>query len=144
MALTSYLSGSFLQKKAGTPLKVTVITGLLAITVSLAATAFFPNIYLLFLALTILGSGTGLVLPSVNTLITSATPTSERGMITCLYGTMRFFGVAIGPPVFGVLASLGHLFLFLFFSLIAFAITAFIFGTLREQKLLPPRLLQEG
>ncbi|MDP3486675.1 MAG: MFS transporter, partial [Bacillota bacterium] len=51
------------------------------------------------------GIGSGLVLPAVNTLITGAAPREERGIITAFYGTIRFFGAALGPPIFGLLSQ---------------------------------------
>jgi len=51
-------------------------------------------------------------LPSLNLLITSAVSTEERGMITSLYGAVRFFGVALGPPSFGYLVRFGRFTLF--------------------------------
>ena len=44
--------------------------------------------------------GTGLVLPSINTLITGSVGKERRGFVTSLYGSVRFLGVAVGPPIF--------------------------------------------
>jgi ACDE family multidrug resistance protein len=56
-----------------------------------------------------LGSiGTGLLLPCLNTLITGAVEKAERGMITSLYGSVRFLGVAFGPPLFSWLMKISH------------------------------------
>ncbi|MED4726560.1 MFS transporter [Aneurinibacillus migulanus] len=49
------------------------------------------------------GIGGGLVLPCLNTLITSAVGKAERGIVTSLYNSIRFFGIAAGPAVFGAL-----------------------------------------
>jgi ACDE family multidrug resistance protein len=59
------------------------------------------------MAISIVGIGTGLVLPCLNTLITSAASIKERGLITSLYGSVRFFGVAFGPPLYGFLMAKG-------------------------------------
>lgn len=140
MALTSYLSGSYLQKTTGQFLKVVVITGLILEATALVIMGFFANIYIFFLAMILMGFGTGIVLPAVNTLVTSAS-SKERGGITCLYGSARFFGVALGPPAFGLAMTLGRLPLFLgaaaLVGIIAFLTTAFI----QTEKLLPPELL---
>lgn len=55
-----------------------------------------------------MGIGSGLVLPCLNTIITSAASSEERGLVTSLYGSVRFFGVALGPAVFGMLLERGR------------------------------------
>lgn len=141
MALTSYLSGSYLQKKAGHILKVIIIAGLSLVGGALFIMAFQPNIYIYFLALIILGLGTGAVLPAVNTLITSAASASERGGITCLYGSMRFLGVALGPPAFGMSVNLGASSLFGLVGALVVGIALLNAFLVQAQKMLPPELL---
>jgi len=140
MALTSYLSGSYLQKKVGHCLKMVIIAGLILETAALVVMGVFDNIYIFFLAMIAMGIGTGIVLPSVNTLITSASA-KERGGITCIYGSTRFFGVALGPPAFGLVISLGRLPLFVgaavLVGIIAFLTIAFI----KTEKMLPQEML---
>ncbi|HLR51611.1 MAG TPA: MFS transporter, partial [Candidatus Avamphibacillus sp.] len=54
-----------------------------------------------FLAILSISSiGAGLTLPCVNSLITGSVGKERRGFVTSLYGSVRFIGVAIGPPVF--------------------------------------------
>ncbi|QGP92104.1 Bacillibactin exporter [Neomoorella glycerini] len=140
MALTSYLSGSYLQQKAGNLLKMTIVAGLVLETAALVVMGFFDNIYIFFLAMVIMGMGTGIVLPSVNTLITSVSA-KERGGITCLYGSMRFFGVALGPPAFGLAMTLSRLPLFLGAAVLVGLITFLTATFIQTEKMLPPELL---
>ncbi|WP_286884416.1 MFS transporter [Aneurinibacillus sp. UBA3580] len=49
------------------------------------------------------GIGAGFVLPCLNALITSAVGKAERGIVTSLYSSVRFLGIAAGPAVFGAL-----------------------------------------
>jgi ACDE family multidrug resistance protein len=53
-------------------------------------------------------------------------------MITCLYGTVRFFGVAIGPPTFGLALEAEKAFLFLGSAVVALtaALVALVFISL--------------
>ncbi|GGJ10323.1 putative MFS-type transporter YitG [Alicyclobacillus cellulosilyticus] len=44
--------------------------------------------------------GTGLVMPSLSTIITSLVASAHRGGVTSLYSGMRFIGAAFGPPAF--------------------------------------------
>jgi ACDE family multidrug resistance protein len=144
MAITSYLSGSYLQKLQAKYLKLSIILGLVLVTASMAVVSMFDNIYVLFIALVLLGIGTGAVLPAVNTLITSAAAEEERGLVTCIYGSTRFFGVAIGPPVFGMVTEVGKTALFLGATALVAAIALIAFFYIQEEKMLPPKLLQQN
>lgn len=101
MAITAFVLGTVMQKKMAKILKWGAVIGLFLVAAGLILFCPCKNIFRFTLSASILGLGTGAVLPSLNTLITSSAPKTERGIITCLYGTVRFFGVAIGPPLFG-------------------------------------------
>jgi ACDE family multidrug resistance protein len=129
MTITAFILGTVMQKKLTNILKWGVVAGLMLVAAGLIAFCPCKNMPLFTMSTSLLGLGAGMVLPSLNTLITSAAPKTERGIITCLYGTVRFFGVALGPPLFGyaeklskppvffgtagVCVGLGLLFLFL-------------------------------
>jgi len=85
--------------------KLVLAVGVITLAVALPVVALTDNLYLLMLAISVQGLGSGLVLPAVNTLITGAAPREERGIITAFYGTVRFFGAALGPPIFGLLSK---------------------------------------
>lgn len=101
MAVTAFILGTVMQKQLAKILKIAVIGGLVLVGGGLALFCPCKKILWFILTSSMLGFGTGAVLPSLNTLITSTAPKTERGIITCLYGTVRFFGVAVGPPLFG-------------------------------------------
>lgn len=105
MSTTSYVSGKVLQKKSCL-MKPFIVGGLSILSVSLLALSLIGSNLVFFLALIIMGSGTGLVLPAVNTVVTSSAPLAERGGITALYGSVRFFGVAAGPPAYSKLLEI--------------------------------------
>ena len=144
MAITAYLSGLILQKNIGNVLKYVTLGGLIILGVSMAGIAFVTNIYILFIALVIMGIGTGSVLPAINTLITSAAETTERGMVTCIYGSTRFFGVAMGPPTFGLVTEIGKTPLFLGASGLVLVSIVVGFILINSKVLLPSKLLQES
>ena len=106
MSATSFATG-FIIKKEKKLMKILVVTGLSVITASLIFLPLAKSIVTYFLAISIIGVGTGLVLPCLNTLITSAATIKERGLVTSLYGSVRFFGVAFGPPAYGFLMAQG-------------------------------------
>lgn len=112
MALTSYLSGLLLCDKQNL-WKPIIVGGMFGAAISLGLLPLFTNLFPYMTLLFFAGISIGILLPPINSLITGAAGTEQRGMITCLYGTVRFFGVAIGPPVFGLAAEQGKWFMFL-------------------------------
>lgn len=103
MALTSYGTGVFLEKRRQL-IKGALILGMGIAALSLGAVPLCISTRFIFPATVIgAGIGIGMVLPPLNTMITAATFQDERGVVTSLYGTVRFFGVAAGPPVFGAI-----------------------------------------
>jgi ACDE family multidrug resistance protein len=101
MAVTAFVLGTVMAKKMTKILKWGAVIGLFLVAAGLIVFCPCKDVAPFTLSAALLGLGTGAVLPSLNTLITSAAPKTERGLITCLYGTVRFFGVALGPPLFG-------------------------------------------
>jgi ACDE family multidrug resistance protein len=75
--------------------------GLLGI--SLAITGFTESLGFLMATISLQGLGSGLCLPAINNLVTGSADTLQRGIITGFYGTVRFFGAALGPPAFGLI-----------------------------------------
>lgn len=130
MALTSYLSGLLLSERQNL-WKPVIITGLVGIAITLGLLPLFKNLISYMTLLFFSGMSIGVLLPPINSLITGATSADRRGTITCLYGTVRFFGVAIGPPTFGLAIEQGKWFMLLGSAIIAIiaAVIAFIFIT---------------
>ncbi|AFH83273.1 Multidrug resistance protein [Bacillus anthracis str. H9401] len=61
---------------------------------------FIKGIYLLLLCLVIMGIGIGMALPCLDALITQGIEKEQRGTVTSFYSSMRFIGVAAGPPLY--------------------------------------------
>ena len=107
MALTAYLSGSFLVKRARLS-KAMVLVGLGMLAAAFVAMFFVQWQTVMFTAaIAAMGLGNGMLLPSLNTMITSASGSGERGTVTALYGTARFMGAAFGPPAFDKAVKVG-------------------------------------
>jgi len=108
LVITSFTTGSLI-KKNGLLMRWLMNIGLALMTVSLALTIFFyKNIYVFIGLLTLSSVGTGLLLPCLNTMITGSVKKQQRGMITSLYSSLRFLGVAFGPPLFGWMMAVSH------------------------------------
>jgi MFS transporter, ACDE family, multidrug resistance protein len=102
MTVTAYITGSKIGKNMRL-MKKLIIIGLLLMTTSFTTLVFFEKLIPFFSILVISSIGTGLVLPCINSFITGSVPSDRRGFVTSLYGSVRFLGVAIGPPIFSTL-----------------------------------------
>lgn len=130
MALTSYLSGAYLADRREL-WRLVIVGGMVLSTISLVLLPLFSALIPTMTILFFLGISIGVVLPPINTLITGAASAKRRGIVTCLYGTVRFFGVAIGPPTFGLVIQYGPWVTFLGAAAVSAAagLIAFLFIT---------------
>jgi ACDE family multidrug resistance protein len=143
MAATSYLSGTVLVKRLARLAKATVTAGLCLIVAAFVVMFFVHRSLVPFTAaIAGMGLGNGLVLPSLNTMITSATDASERGMVTSLYGTARFFGAALGPPAFGKVVPAGPGAMFFGSAGLAAGVLLMAALLINQKKMLPKRMLK--
>ncbi|NLM36774.1 MAG: MFS transporter [Firmicutes bacterium] len=144
MAVTSYLFGIVLKKRMVKIMKGTILGGLALVALGLFCFPLGNGIVAKTIFATLIGAGTGMALPALNTLITSSAPTSERGLVTCLYGTVRFFGVAIGPPLFSFATKYGTRLIFWSDVGCVAVIAALAFFLIQPQQILPENLKGGG
>lgn len=134
MVLTSYITGSRI-KKNGTLMRILMNVGLILMTVMLALAIFlFRNIYVFIGLLTLSSIGTGLLLPCLNTMITGSVEKSERGMITSLYNSLRFLGVAAGPPLFSWMMDRSNQMVFITVSALSLVALGLVFFLIKPEK----------
>lgn len=107
MAGTAYLAGALFQKRLSW-LKPAILAASGAAAASLGVAALFSELVPFMAALAVLGVAIGAMLPAVNMLVTSAAGQEERGVVTSLYGAVRFAGVAVGPPAFALALEAGR------------------------------------
>lgn len=84
-------------------MKVVILLGLTLQAISLLFFQKFSSIFLLVLLTSINGIAIGIILPSLDALITENIEKSQRGMITSFFSSARFIGVALGPLVMSIL-----------------------------------------
>jgi ACDE family multidrug resistance protein len=133
MVITSYTTGALI-KKNGTVMRWLMNIGLIIMTVSLALTIFFfDNLYMFIGLLSLSGIGTGLLLPCLNTMITGSVEREQRGMITSIYNSLRFLGVAFGPPIFEWLMKISHQIVFIAVSTLAFITLGIVFFLIKPK-----------
>ncbi|MBX5437473.1 MAG: MFS transporter [Alicyclobacillaceae bacterium] len=113
LSATSFAAGTFMRKQK-TRMKWFIVSGFACQATTLLAAVFSGARPMALVALmSVTAIGTGLILPSLNMLITSAVSAQRRGVVTSLYGSVRFLGVAFGPPVFTWLLSISTVCMFL-------------------------------
>ncbi len=142
MAITSYLAGVYLQKRLARLSKAAVAGGLALMAIALGTLPFLKTLYPFLVGVMVVGLGTGTTLPALNTLITSAASSDQRGLVTALYGTVRFFGVAIGPPAFGWALAYGRSPVFFGAAALSALGALLALTLLREEVMLPENLLK--
>ena len=112
MMITAYITGSKIGKDLH-KMKTFIVIGFLLMTISFSTLAFFQALVPFISVLVISSIGTGFVLPCLNSLITGSVGKERRGFVTSLYGSVRFLGVAAGPPVYGWLMGWNRMGMFL-------------------------------
>lgn len=112
MCTTSYITGSKIGENKKL-MKRLIVLGFALMTVSYVLLSFIGHLTLFISILAVSSLGTGLVLPCINSFITKAVGKERRGFVTSLYGSVRFFGVAAGPPLFGWMMGWSRLGMFL-------------------------------
>jgi ACDE family multidrug resistance protein len=99
MVTTSYITGSKIGKNLER-MKKLMLLGFLLMTLSYSGLVFFEKLIPFLLVLAVSSIGAGLIMPCVNSFITGSVGKERRGFVTSLYGSVRFLGVAVGPPIF--------------------------------------------
>lgn len=107
LCLASFGTGKFIGQNK-TRMKWLGFGGMLLLTGAVVMAGFNTGIYMLTGFLSLGGIGIGIALPCLDALITEGIEQENRGTITALYSSMRFIGVALGPPVVSLLMSWGH------------------------------------
>lgn len=113
LSTTSFLTGSTIQKKK-VLMKWLMVTGFVISATALVTSIWLANnAWMLIALMSVAAIGTGLVLPCLNMLITSAVTQEKRGIVTSFYGSVRFLGVAFGPPVYTWLLDISKTVMFI-------------------------------
>jgi len=104
LCLTSFITGKKIKQDQNL-MKWITFSGIVFIIIGTIALSFSDNLWYIITVLTISGIGIGASLPPLDALITEGIEKEERGTITSLYSSMRFIGVAAGPPIMAVLSK---------------------------------------
>lgn len=102
LCLTSLITGKVIKENK-VLMKWIIFSGLLLFSISVAALSFSKGLWYMISLFLISGIGIGACLPCLDSLITEGIDKKQRGTITSIYSSMRFVGVAAGPPVIAIL-----------------------------------------
>ena len=79
-------------------MKWLTFVGIVAAALAIAALWFSIKLWYMMTMFLISGIGIGIGLPCLDAMITEGIEKEERGTISSIYSSMRFIGVAAGPP----------------------------------------------
>lgn len=102
LCLSSLIVGKIIKENK-ILMKWITFSGLLLLSLSIAALSFSKGLWFMIIMFLLAGIGIGASLPCLDTLITEGIQKDQRGTITSIYHSMRFIGVAAGPPAIAVL-----------------------------------------
>lgn len=107
LSLCSYVAGKKIGQNKNAMKNITVI-GMALLAGSFVLLRFQHSFIFLLSLLIFSGIGIGIALPCLDALITAGIEKEERGTITSLYSSMRFVGVASGPPIYAYIMSVSE------------------------------------
>ncbi|NHM29375.1 MFS transporter [Neobacillus terrae] len=102
LCLSSFLTGKFIKKNK-VMMKWINLGGTVLAAAAIGALYFSDNLWFMIMMFLLAGIGIGVGLPCLDALITEGIEKEERGTISSIYSSMRFIGVAAGPPVVALL-----------------------------------------
>jgi ACDE family multidrug resistance protein len=100
-------------KKNKVLMKWITFAGIVATALSIGALWFSIKLWYMITMFLISGVGIGAGLPCLDALITEGVEKEERGTISSIYSSMRFIGVAAGPPIIALLLKHGTHWIFI-------------------------------
>lgn len=124
LCLSSFIAGKVIKKNR-VLMKWLTFGGIVAAALSIAALWFSIKLWFMISMFLIAGIGIGIGLPCLDALLTEGVEKEERGTISSIYSSMRFIGVAAGPPIIALLMKFSKGWIFVLLSGLSI-ITAFI------------------
>ncbi|MGE6259604.1 MFS transporter [Heyndrickxia sporothermodurans] len=98
LCLASYIAGKVIKENK-VLMKWIIFTSIILTGISVIAISFSDQFLYLLIVFLLCGIGIGASLPCLDAIITQSIEKNIRGTITAIYSSMRFIGVAAGPPV---------------------------------------------
>jgi MFS transporter, ACDE family, multidrug resistance protein len=124
LCLSSFITGKIIKENK-VLMKWLIFGGISLSCFAIAALYFSIKLWFLIGMFLLSGVGIGVGLPCLDALITEGIDKGERGTVTSIYSSMRFIGVAAGPPIIAILMKHSDTWIFILLSGISL-IAAFI------------------
>ena len=102
LCFSSYITGKLIKENK-VLMKWITLGGMVLLVVSIATLSFSKAMWLMITLFVLSGIGIGVGLPCLDAFITSGIEKQERGTVSSIYSSMRFIGVAAGPPVMAIM-----------------------------------------
>ncbi|OPH54779.1 MFS transporter [Paenibacillus ferrarius] len=137
LCLASFATGKLIGRNQRL-MKWIIFAGLILLTGSLLVCGWATSTYVLMTLISLAGIGIGAALPCLDVMITEGIEKEQRGTITSIYSSMRFIGVAIGPPLASILVKSSPSLMFFIIaglSVVASAIALFAIRPKKDEKL---------
>ncbi|NQX68591.1 MFS transporter [Paenibacillus alba] len=137
LCLASFATGKLIGRNQRL-MKWIIFAGLILLTGSLLVCGWATSTYVLITLISLAGIGIGAALPCLDVMITEGIEKEQRGTITSIYSSMRFIGVAIGPPLASILVKSSPSLMFFIIaglSVVASAIALFAIRPKKDEKL---------
>ncbi|NEU30021.1 MFS transporter [bacterium LRH843] len=133
LCYSSFVTGKVIgeEKKK---MKWMTVVGLGLLSLAIFTVSFSKDIYLLLTGLFVSGIGIGIALPSLDALVTQGIEKEQRGSITSFYSSMRFLGVALGPPIFALLIKSSHFLMFFLNAMICLAAVIIVLVAIKPEE----------
>lgn len=123
LCFASYITGKLIKENK-VLMKWLTFGGSVLLAASIAVLSFSKDMWFLIWLFLASGIGIGIALPCLDAFITSGIEKQERGTVSSIYSSMRFIGVAAGPPLMAIMMK--HAENSLFYILSALSIIAAI------------------
>jgi MFS transporter, ACDE family, multidrug resistance protein len=133
LCAASFITG----KKIGenkTLMKWIIAAGGMLAGTAIIAIKFFPSLWWMVALFSLSGVGIGMMLPCLDALITEGIEKKERGTVTSFYSSLRFIGVAVGPPLAALLMKKETSMLLFLLVALCFLASAITFVAIKPEK----------
>ncbi|MBP2239544.1 ACDE family multidrug resistance protein [Cytobacillus eiseniae] len=133
LCTSSFITGKLIKENK-ILMKWLIFGGSTLTAISIAVLSFSDSLWFMIILFLFGGIGIGSALPCLDTLITEGIDRQERGTITSIYSSMRFVGVAAGPPAIAVLMKHAEKSLFYILSILALVAAIATFKAIKPDK----------
>lgn len=105
LCIASFVTGKVIGQNKKLMKWITFI-GITVLSAGILLCGMVHSLYWIIALMALAGIGIGVALPCLDAMITEGIEKEQRGTITSIYSSMRFIGVAAGPPLASILMKI--------------------------------------